>query len=345
MSQAPPLTDERVEELLSAFARVRLLVIGDAFLDEYLYGDALRVSPEAPVPVVEVDDSWTVLGGAGNVVRNITALGGGCEFACVVGDDDPGDAVVSLLEDLGVGAQSSVRIAGRPTTHKTRLVARRQQIVRFDRETRTPLAPGAAERFLAAVEQALARVEGVVIEDYGKGLLSVEVGRAVMRAAAAAGLAVSVDPKETLEPFPGASLIKPNFGEAEALSGLRASEHGLEAIGRRLQKRVGGGDVAITQGGSGITILEGSQPEVYVPTVPQEVFDVQGAGDTIIAALSLARQAGASLWEATVIANAAASVVVGKAGTATADRDEVRAALPSIRAAALRASALEEESR
>jgi D-beta-D-heptose 7-phosphate kinase/D-beta-D-heptose 1-phosphate adenosyltransferase len=263
----------------------------------------------------------------------------------VVGDDDSGDAVVSLLEDLGVGARGAVRVAGRPTTHKTRLVARRQQIVRFDRETRAPLHAQAAEGLLSRVEQALPKVEGVVIEDYGKGLLSVEVGRAVMRVAADAGRAVSVDPKETLEPFPGASLIKPNLGEAETLSGLRAAEDGLEAIGRRLQKLVGGGDVAITQGGSGITIFEGSQPGVHVPTVPQEVFDVQGAGDTIIAALSLARQAGASLWEATVIANAAASVVVGKAGTATADRDEVRAALPSIRAAALRAGAVEEESR
>jgi len=334
MSHAALLTDERVEEILAAFARVRLLVVGDAFVDEYLYGDALGVSPEAPVPVVRVDDASTVLGGAGNVVRNIIALGGACEFVCVVGDDDAGDAVVSLLADLGVDTRGAVRIAGRPTTHKTRLVARRQQIVRFDRETRVPLASGDGESVLARVATALDGVEGVVIEDYGKGLLSVEVGRAVMRAAADAGLAVSVDPKETLEPFPGASLVKPNLREAESLSGLRASEAGIEAIGRCLQKAVGGGDVAITQGGSGITIFEGSEAGVYVPTVRQEVFDVQGAGDTIIAALTLARQAGANLWEATVIANAAASVVVGKTGTATADRDEVRELLPVIRAAA-----------
>lgn len=340
MSDGVQLSDERVEELLSAFARIRLLVVGDAFLDEYLYGDALRISPEAPVPVVQVEQVSTVLGGAGNVVRNIVALGGGCEFACVIGDDDSGDAVISMLADLGVDTQGSVRVAGRPTTHKTRLVARRQQIVRFDRETRVSLAAADAERVLARVEGALGRVEGVVIEDYGKGLLSVEVGRAVMRVAGDAGIPVNVDPKESLEPFPGASLIKPNFGEAEALSGLRAGEDGLEAIGRRLQKQVGGGDVAITQGGLGITIFEGDRPGVYVPTVRQEVFDVQGAGDTIIAALSLARQAGANLWEATVIANAAASVVVRKAGTATAKREEVRDALPAIRA-----TALEEESR
>lgn len=334
MSDAALLTDERIEELLSAFARIRLLVVGDALLDEYLYGDALGVSPEAPVPVIRVDDDWTVLGGAGNVVRNIIALGGHCELVCVVGDDNTGDVVVSLLADLGMETHGAVRVAGRPTTHKTRLVARRQQIARFDRETQAPLAPDDCERVLARVKQAVGRVEGVVIEDYGKGLLSVELGRAVMRTAADAGLAVNVDPKQTLDPFPGASLVKPNLAEAEALSGLRASEGGIEAIGRRLQKLVGGGDVAITQGGSGMTIFEGSEAGVYVPTVRQEVFDVQGAGDTIIAALSLARQAGANLWEATVIANAAASVVVGKTGTATADRDEIRESLPAIRAAA-----------
>ena len=334
MSDGSLLTDERVEELLDGFSGVRLLVVGDAFLDEYLYGDALRVSPEAPVPVVEVDEVWTVLGGAGNVVRNVVALGGGCEFVAAVGDDEAGDAVASRVADLGVDERGTVRVAGRPTSHKTRLVARRQQIVRFDRETRAPLLPLDAERVLERVQEAVPRVDGVVIEDYGKGLFSVEFGRAVMRAAAEAELAVNVDPKQSLEPFPGASLVKPNLAEAEALSGLAASESGIEAIGRRLQKLVGGADVAITQGGGGITIFEGSQPGVYVPTVRQEVFDVQGAGDTIFAALSLARQAGASLWEATVIANAAASVVVRKSGTATANRDEIRASLPAIRAAA-----------
>ena len=240
-------------------------------------------------------------------------------------------------------SSGTVRVSGRPTTRKSRVIARRQQIVRVDRETRDSLPPEAAEQLLARVRAILERndaASSLVLEDYGKGLLSVEVGRAIMKAACARGLPVNVDPKETLEPFPGASLIKPNLREAEALTGLRASgAGGLEAIGRRLQKLVGGGDVAITQGGDGMTIFEGSQPGVYVPTVRQEVFDVQGAGDTIIATLSLARGAGASLWEATVLAHAAAAVVVGKAGTATADRDEVRAALPAIRAFVVEASA------
>ncbi len=332
--------------MLDAFSGLRVLVVGDAFLDEYLYGDALRVSPEAPVPVVHVADESTALGGAGNVVRNIVALGASCDFCCVVGEDPAGARVVALLEELGVDPRGVLKVADRPTTHKTRVVARRQQIVRVDRETHEPLAGEPAARLLARIEAALPSAEAVVIEDYAKGIFTVELGRAVTRAAAAAGLPVNVDPKRDLEPFRGASLVKPNLVEAEAITGLQArGEGGLEAIGRRIQKLVGGGDVAISQGGDGVAILEGSGPIVYVPTVRQEVFDVQGAGDTIIASLSLARQAGASLWEATVLANAAASVVVGKAGTATADRDELRAVLPQVREVALSASRVEEAAR
>lgn len=332
---ADSLGDDRVEQLLDAFGKARLLVVGDAFLDEYLYGDASRVSPEAPVPVVRVSGESTVLGGAGNVVRNVVALGGRCGFCCVVGDDAAGDRMVALLEDLGVDPSGSLRLAGRPTTRKTRVVARRQQVVRVDRETDEPLPSDAASRLLASVETALPGVDAVILEDYAKGLFSLEVGRAIMRMAAAASLPVSLDPKYDLAPFPGAALVKPNLREAEAISGLRARDPGgLEAVGRRIQKLAGGADVAITQGESGIAIFEGSRPGLYVPTVRQEVFDVQGAGDTIIATLSLARQAGASLAEATVLAHAAAAVVVRKTGTATADRDELRAALPAVRAAA-----------
>lgn len=327
----PSMTDARVDELLAGFAEARLLVVGDAFVDEYLYGDVSRVSPEAPVPVVHVDDSITVLGGAGNVVRNVAALGARCDFCSAVGDDASGDRLVELLAELGVDPSGMVRVPGRQTTRKTRVIARRQQIVRVDRETREPLPDRAATELLARVDAALPAAMAVILEDYGKGLLGAEVGRAIVRAATAAGLSVDVDPKDTLEPFVGASLIKPNLPEAEALTGLAASEHGLDAVGRRLQELIGGGDAAITQGGDGMTIFQGSEPGVWVPTVRQEVFDVQGAGDTIIATLSLARQAGASLWEATVLAHAAASVVVGKSGTATANGDEVRAALPAIR--------------
>lgn len=331
------LDDARVEQLLAAFEEIRVLVVGDAFLDEYLYGDALRVSPEAPVPVVHVASETSVLGGAGNVARNLVALGAGCDFCGAVGRDAAGDRVLQLLADLGVDPGGVVRVAGRPTTHKTRVVARRQQIVRVDRETHEELSGESAQALLARIDDLVPAADAVVAEDYAKGLLSRDVGRALMRSAADAGRPVFVDPKRSLEPFPGACLVKPNLAEAEAISGLRAAgAGGIEAVGRELQKLAGGADVAITQGGEGITIFSGSDPGVYVSTLRQEVFDVQGAGDTIIATLSLARQAGASLWQATVLANAAAAVVVRKAGTATANREELRAALPAVREAARR---------
>lgn len=341
---AEGLSHERVSALLSGFSEVRLLVVGDALLDEYLYGDAQRISPEAPVPVVHVEQESTVLGGAANVVRNIVALAGHCEFCCVVGEDAAGEQVIDQLRELGVDTAGVVRTPGRPTSRKTRVVAGRQQIVRVDREVAEPLSAASAEALLSKVEALLPAVDGVVLEDYGKGLLTLDVARRIMREAARHALPVSVDPKAELLPFRGAALIKPNLPEAEAISGLRASGvGGVEAVARELLKVVGDCDIAITRGRSGITIFDGTKPPAHVPTAAQDVFDVQGAGDTIIATLALARRAGASLWEASVIANAAASVVVGKTGTATADRTEVMQALPAVREAALAARARESD--
>ena len=228
-----------------------------------------------------------------------------------------------------------IRSVERATTLKTRIVARGQQIVRVDRETPVPLSTPDASRLLEAVCEALPGVQGVVLEDYAKGLLTRETAVPIMREAARLGLPVSVDPKVDLAPFAGASLVKPNLAEAQAISGLDASgPGGLEAVARRLQRIVGGGDVAITLGGGGMVIFEGAAPAARVPTVARDVFDVQGAGDTIVAALSLALRAGANLFEAAVLANAAAAVVVRKTGTATASRREIREVIPVVREAA-----------
>jgi D-beta-D-heptose 7-phosphate kinase/D-beta-D-heptose 1-phosphate adenosyltransferase len=344
---APGLSDARAEELLDGFSGVRLLVVGDAFLDEYLRGDAWRVSPEAPVPVVRVREESRALGGAANVVRNVVALGAECAFCTVLGRDDAGDRVAELLEDLGIESHGVLRDDARATTHKTRIVARMQQIVRVDRETPVPLSEPHATRLLACVSDALPSAHGVVLEDYAKGLFTDALALSIMREASRRGVPVSVDPKQGLQAFAGASLVKPNLAEAEAISGLRVrGPGGLEAIARRLQKIVGGGDLAITAGREGMTIFEGAAPGVRVPTVAREVFDVQGAGDTIVAVLSLALRAGATLWEAAVLANAAAAVVVRKSGTATASRDEIRAELPAVREvarAALQAGSCEPE--
>lgn len=324
------LDRRRLERVVREFSRVRLLVVGDVVLDEYLWGDVDRVSPEAPVPVVHVGRESTVLGGAGNVVRNVVALGGRCRFCSVVGEDGAGRRVIDLLKELDVDPRGLVVVPGRPTTRKTRVVARGQQIVRFDRETLDPLGAAPARRLVEAVSGEVPHADGVILEDYGKGALSKGVLAAAMRRFREAGAFVAVDPKTELAPFRGASLLKPNLREAESLTGLRIRDaRDLARAADRLRRRIGGGDVVVTRGGEGMTLFEGGAPGVDVHTAVREVFDVQGAGDTTIAALVLALRAGASLLEAAVIANAAAGVVVAKVGTATATPEEVCRLLPA----------------
>jgi D-beta-D-heptose 7-phosphate kinase/D-beta-D-heptose 1-phosphate adenosyltransferase len=325
----------RLEKLLDGFRNVRLLVLGDVVLDEYLWGDVERVSPEAPVPVVHVRRESMVLGGAGNVVRNAVALGASCDFCAAVGEDRAGDRVLELLAELGVDRSGIVRVPDRPTTRKTRVVARSQQIVRFDRETSEAVPAGLMRTLLAAVDAALPRAHGVVLEDYGKGLLVPRLLRAAMRRFEAAGVPVSVDPKADLAAYRGAALVKPNLREMEALVGARIqSRDELARAAERLRRRLGGAALAVTRGAAGMTLFGDDAQGVDVPTPPREVFDVQGAGDTAIAVLTLALRAGGSLLEAAVLANAAAGVVIGKIGTATASPDEVRERLPAALAAA-----------
>ncbi len=331
----PALDLRRLEKLLDGFRALRLLVVGDVVLDEYLWGEVDRVSPEAPVPVVHVRRESTVLGGAGNVVRNAVALGAGCEFCAAVGEDRAGDRVAALLAELGVSDAGLVRVPDRPTTRKTRVVARAQQVVRFDRETTEPIAPRAARALLTAIDAALPRCHGVVLEDYGKGLLAPRLLRTAMRRFAAASTPVSVDPKADLGAYRGASLMKPNLREMEALTGARIqSPADLERAATRLRRRLGGAALVVTRGAAGMTLFDDTVRGIEVATPPREVFDVQGAGDTAIAVLTLALRAGGSLVEAAVLANAAAGVVVGKVGTATASPDEVREQLPAALAAA-----------
>jgi rfaE bifunctional protein kinase chain/domain len=325
----------RLNRLIDDFPSVRLLVVGDLVLDEYVWGDVDRVSPEAPVPVVHVRDETAMLGGAANAVRNVVALGGAVDCCAVLGDDAAGHKIAALLKDLGVDPCGLISVAGRPTTRKTRVVAQSQQIVRFDHETFEPPPPIAGRLLLEAIDRCVARANGVIVEDYGKGVLSRRLAGAAMRRFRAAQLPVTVDPKAELAPYRGAALLKPNLRETEMLSGVPIrTRNDLARAVARLRRRIGGGAVVVTRGPDGMTLFENEQAGVDVPTVAREVFDVQGAGDTAIAALALALRAGASLVEAAVIANAASGVVVGKVGTATASAEEVKALLPAAVAAA-----------
>ena len=294
------------------------------------------MSPEAPVPVVHLRDESTVLGGAGNVVRNVVALGGRCRFCSVVGDDAAGARVLDLLKELAVDTDGTVVVAGRPTTRKSRVVARSQQVVRFDRETVEPIPREAVKRLLAEFDRALPSADAAVLEDYAKGLLTKGTIAKLMKRLRAAGVPVAVDPKDDLASFRGATLLKPNVRETEALTGIEIrSNEDLSRAVAKLRKRVGANDIVVTRGGEGMTCFpDGATEGVDVHTLAREVFDVQGAGDTTIAALELARAAGGSLLEAAVIANAAAGVVVGKIGTATVTREEIREILPAAIAAA-----------
>ena len=329
MTQRP--SRSRLEALLRAFSKRRLLVVGDVVLDEYLWGQVERVSPEAPVPVVHLQRESAVLGGAGNVVRNAAALGAQCAFCTVVGGDRAGKRIRELVAELGVDPQGLVAVEGRPTTRKSRVIARSQQVVRIDRETLDPIAPTAARALLAAIERALPAVDGVILEDYGKGMLTPPLLREAMRRFAAAGKPVSVDPKRHLRVFRGAALIKPNLREAEDLTGISVrSSADLRRVAERLRRALPGASVVITRGAAGMVLFADDCEGVEVRTPEREVFDVQGAGDTAIATLTLALRAGGHLLEAALLANAAAGVVVGKVGTATASAAEVRAQLPAV---------------
>jgi D-beta-D-heptose 7-phosphate kinase/D-beta-D-heptose 1-phosphate adenosyltransferase len=329
----------RLERLIDDFREVRLLVLGDMVLDEYIWGDVDRISPEAPVPVVHVRDETTMLGGAANAARNVVALGGAVDCCSVIGDDGAGRRVVELLKDLGIDPSGLVHDPERPTTRKSRVIAQNQQIVRFDRETAdAPPAPIARE-LLRRLERLIPRSDGAIIEDYGKGVLSRQLAIAAMKRFAAGGLPVAVDPKTNLAPFKGASVVKPNFKEAEMLSGVEIRDaESLDRAAQKIRKRVGGASLVITRGADGMSLFEEGQPATHVATASRAVFDVQGAGDTAIAALVLALRAGGSLYEAAIVANAASGIVVNKVGTATASADEVKAALPAALEAAQGAS-------
>jgi D-beta-D-heptose 7-phosphate kinase/D-beta-D-heptose 1-phosphate adenosyltransferase len=327
----PPPELARLESLVRGFRKLRLLVVGDLVLDEYVWGDVERVSPEAPVPVVHVREETVVLGGAANVARNVVALGGNVAFCAVIGDDAAGRRAADLIKNLGVDPGGLQVAPGRPTTRKTRVIARSQQVVRFDRETLDPPPEAVVRRLLAASLRELPACDAVVLEDYGKGVLTRSWVTRAMRRFRAAGVPVIVDPKASVAPFRGAALLKPNLRETEALSGVEIrSRADLGRAVAKLRRRIGGGAVVVTRGAEGMTVFEDTAEGVDVRTVAREVFDVQGAGDTSLAALALALRAGATLVEAAVIANAAAGVVVGKVGTATASADEVRELLPAM---------------
>lgn len=326
---------EALEQTVRGWSSLRVLVVGDVMLDEDRSGVVDRLSPEAPVPVVRVESTRGVPGGAGNVARNLTALGAQCDLIGVIGADPEGDAFLEVVGSCQVGTEGVAVLPNRPTTHKLRILGRGQQLLRLDREEIGPLDREARARIEAAFVAQLEACDVVVLQDYAKGLFAAGFAEFCVAQARAKGRPVFVDPKTELARFRGADLLKPN--EAEALQ--IASEFGggevLDAaLVEKLQTAAGGGDLVVTRGAAGMLAVRPGASPCAVRTESLSVFDVQGAGDTSIAALALARTARASLEGACIVANAAASVAVGKIGTAAVTRAELLARLPrSYRAA------------
>ncbi len=309
----------QARKLVQGFTSCRVLVVGDLMLDRYVWGSVDRISPEAPVPVVQVQRESTMLGGAGNVVRNLVSLGAQVEVVALVGDDESAGELRRLLDHWKIDPSGLIVDASRPTTEKTRVIAGSQQVVRYDRESNEPLLPAATESLLGAVGARAGRVDGVIVEDYGKGLLEPGVAREAMAEFGRHQRRVFVDPKlQPWDVYRGAELLKPNLREAQEVSGIKLrGEDDLESMGRALLEQTGAQTLAITRGAEGMTLFPSSGPTEHVATVRREVADQAGAGDTAIAALALARLAGASWREAASLANAAAGVVVAIPGTAT----------------------------
>jgi D-beta-D-heptose 7-phosphate kinase/D-beta-D-heptose 1-phosphate adenosyltransferase len=321
------VNQDRAQQLLDRFAGRRLVVVGDLMLDEFIWGEVRRVSPEAPVPVVEVRrESWH-LGGAGNVVSNLLELGAEVVPIGVVGNDDAGERLRSRCAESGAATSGIITDPSRPTTLKTRIVAHSQQMVRLDREDRRPVSSEVEdlmiEHFLAAIET----VETVIISDYEKGALTPRVLRKTIEAAQAHGKIACLDPKmRNWAHYRGVDMITPNQLEAERATGSEIVDNAsLEAAARSIRESLDCRNVLITRGELGISLLDVTGKVTHIPTTAREVYDVTGAGDTVIATLALALAAGAQADEAAVIANHAAGIVVGKVGTATVSLDELAA--------------------
>ena len=304
--------------------RPKILVVGDLMIDHYLWGKTERISPEAPVPVIDVRQETEVLGGAGNVVNNLVALGAEVEVASVIGSDADGERLEQMLKALDTGTSAILKDGGRTTTRKSRVIASHQQVIRFDSETRQPVTAESEAKLLERIGRLLDEgIDTVLISDYGKGVLTEGVTQGVIGLAKERGIRVMVDPKgRDYAKYRGATAITPNRKEASEATGIAiVDETSLREAGFRLKEELELERAIITLSEEGMAIF-GEEMRV-IPTVAKEVYDVTGAGDTVIATLGYVRACGGSIDEAARIANAAAAVVVGKLGSATATWDEI----------------------
>lgn len=318
----------RLVPMVSRLRKARVLCVGDAMLDHFHYGTVERISPEAPIPVLRVERETTMLGGAGNVVRNLVALGAEARFVTVVGDDAAGGTVAIQIKDQGVPDHPIVEI-GRRTSTKTRYIAGVQQVLRADRETTKGLRDDAKAELLAAAKNAMTNCQVLVISDYGKGVLADDVLKALIETARKSKKTVVIDPKGTdFACYRGADVVTPNRRELAGAAGMPTdTDDEVFAAAQRLIREHGFGAVIATRSADGMTVVTDDGAVSNLPAEAREVFDVSGAGDTVVATVAAAVAAGIGLADAAALANVAAGIVVGKVGTAVAYAADVIGAL------------------
>ncbi|RPI35529.1 MAG: D-glycero-beta-D-manno-heptose-7-phosphate kinase [Nitrospiraceae bacterium] len=311
------------KKIISRFEDKNILVIGDIILDHYIWGKVDRISPEAPVPVVEVTRESFLLGGAANVAYNIVSLGGKASVIGINGQDIAGEALMNILLQRGVNCDG-IFTENRPTTVKTRVIAHNQQVVRFDREDKKYVDGKILKGILKYINSVILNYDAVIVSDYKKGMISPELVKGIVKKTKPKGMFIAVDPKVGhFDFYKGVSLITPNVMEASIGSNVEIKDDKtLLKSGKSLMKKLSCKAVLITRGEQGMSLFQ-KEKVSHIPTVARKVYDVTGAGDTVISAFTLAYASGANMEEAAVIANHAAGIVVGEVGTAVTTADQI----------------------
>jgi len=323
----------RVIKVVGNFPRSKVMILGDLMLDRYLWGDVERISPEAPVPVVHIEKETSNLGGAANVAANVNALGAHPFLIGVIGDDRYAAELKKNLRGKKLPISGLITDSKRPTTVKTRIVAHSQQVVRVDRENSAEIDSGLVESLISKTKRYLNQIDGVIISDYGKGVITRQLLSEIIPMAVSAGKFIAVDPKELhFMNYKDVSVITPNHHEAGFVSGRKITDEKiLIDVGWKLLKTLNLESLLITRGEKGMALFERDGDLTHIPTEAKTVYDVTGAGDTVIAALTVARTAGATMKEASYIANIAASLAVARFGTARVTKDELLKAINNKR--------------
>ncbi|MGB7211075.1 MAG: D-glycero-beta-D-manno-heptose-7-phosphate kinase [Gemmatimonadales bacterium] len=318
-----PLNRERITKLLEKMGHSRIVVVGDVMLDRYLIGDTERLSPEAPVPVVTVHEHRAALGGAANVAANVSAIGAQCRLVGVVGDDQEGRMLRQEMATQRLDDRWLLAVAARPTTSKTRVIARGQQVVRIDEEVDTLLTGSELERLVALVQEAMSDADALLLEDYNKGALAPAVIYAAMEAGRKRGVPIVVDPKfRQFFEYAGATVFKPNRRELEQAVGATMDMAHPDALSAALE-RLKVDNLLLTLGADGMILMTRDRKTTHIPSLARDVYDVSGAGDTVTAWVGTALAAGAGVLEAAHLGNSAAGIEVAKSGVATVSPTEV----------------------